>query len=276
MESALHSPPAMFSSIKQAFITNASVILALTVFVLSLGISELAVETYKQKLQDKAWQEAVNATKHIQETLQLKFSEALKSEALLSYLIAINGKVQPAELEALLSGLYKDSRYLRNIGIAPNNQITYLYPLAGNEQVLGLRYDEIPAQWPIVEHVIKERKAHLSGPIHLVEGTSAFLYLVPVFLKDGSYWGMISSVINTDDFLDFIQFEKGNPELEVAVGNDDEDGGGNSSAFYGNSDLLHDDYAVSVNIPVPSGNWELIIKPIALATNTIIMIYIVN
>ena len=40
--------------------------------------------------------------------------------------------------------------------------------------------------------------------------------------------------------------------------------------------MLHDDYAVSVNIPVPSRNWELIIKPIALATNTIIMIYIVN
>ena len=112
----------MFSRIKQAFITNASVILALTFFLFSLGISGLAVETYQQKLQDKAWQEAVNATQHIQETLQLKFTEALKSEALLGYLIATNGQVQSTELNALLSGLYRDSHYLRELSVAPTTK----------------------------------------------------------------------------------------------------------------------------------------------------------
>jgi PAS domain S-box-containing protein len=119
----------MFSRIKQAFITNASVILALTFFVFSLGISELAVETYKQKLQDKAWQEAVTATQHIQETLQLKFSDNLKSQVLRKYIFAVNGKVDPLALEAIMAGIFIDSNILRNISIAPNNQITYLYPL---------------------------------------------------------------------------------------------------------------------------------------------------
>ena len=230
----------MFSRIKQAFITNASVILALTVFVLSLGISELAVETYQQKLQDKAWQEAVTATQHIQETLQLKFSDTLKSQVLRQYIFAVNGKVDPLALEAIMAGMIIDSKILRDIGIAPNNQITYIYPLAGNEKALGLRYEEIPSQWPMVEHTIKEQQAHLAGPLQLVEGTSALIYLNPVFLKDGSYWGMISKVINTNDFLDFIQFEKGVPELKVALRNNEGEGAiGNSGTFYGDESLFN-------------------------------------
>ena len=265
----------MFSRIKQAFITNASVILALTFFVFSLGISGLAVETYQQKLQDKAWQEAVNATQHIQETLQLKFTEALKSEALLGYLIATNGQVQSTELNALLSGLYRDSHYLRELSVAPNNQITYLYPLAGNEKTLGLRYEETPSQWPMVEHTIKEQKAHLAGPLQLIEGTSALLYLVPVFLKDDSYWGMISAVINTNEFLDFIQFEKGNPELKVALRNNEGEGAiGNSGTFYGDESLFNGK-GVRLNILVPSGHWELIVKPIDLVPEALIGCYFV-
>jgi sensor domain CHASE-containing protein len=80
-----------------------------------------------------------------------------------------------------MAGMFIDSKILRNIGIAPNNQITYIYPLAGNEKALGLRYEEIPSQWPMVEHTIKEQQAHLAGPLQLVEGTSALIYLNPVF-----------------------------------------------------------------------------------------------
>ncbi len=265
----------MFSRIKQAFITNASFILALTVFVLSLGTSQLAVETYKQKLQDKAWQEAVNATQHIQETLQLKFSDTFKSQVLRQYIFAVNGKVDPLALEAIMAGMIIDSKILLYIGIAPNNHITYIYPLAGNEKALGLRYEEIPSQWPMVEHTIKEQQAHLAGPLQLVEGTSALIYLNPVFLKDGSYWGMISKVFNTNDFLDFIQFEKGVPELKVALRNNEGEGAiGNSGTFYGD-DRLFNGKGVRLNIVVPSGHWELIVKPIDLLPEALLSYYFV-
>ena len=152
MESELTTPPHMFSRIKQAFATHSSIIFSLVFFIFSLSMVELSAHNFKQQAHDKAWQEAVSASKVIQETFALKFTDAFKSQALLGYLIEINGQVRPNELEAIMIGLYKDSRYIRNIAIAPHNQITYLYPLAGNDKALGLRYDEMPAQRPRVEH----------------------------------------------------------------------------------------------------------------------------
>ena len=139
MESELTTPPHMFSRIKQAFATHSSIIFSLVFFIFSLSMVELTAHKFKKQAHDKSWQEAVSASKVIQETFALKFTDAFKSQALLGYLIEINGQVRPNELEAIMIGLYKDSRYIRNIGIAPHNQITYIYPHIGSEKAQGLR-----------------------------------------------------------------------------------------------------------------------------------------
>ena len=264
MESELTTPPHMFSRIKQAFATHSSIIFSLVFLIFSLSVVELSAHYFKKQAHDKTWQEAVSASKVIQETFALKFTDAFKSQALLGYLIEINGQVRPNELEAIMIGLYKDSRYIRNIAIAPHNQITYIYPHIGSEKALGLRYEKTPSQWPMVQHTIQEHIAHLAGPLQLVEGPSGLLYLVPVYLKDGSYWGMITTVIDTDNFLNFIQ--KDYPSLQVALRVNEEIGVTvNTGLFYGNENLLNAD-GVHVNIPIPGGSWEAIIRPNAINT----------
>jgi signal transduction histidine kinase/DNA-binding response OmpR family regulator len=249
----------MFTRIKQAFRSHSSPVFTLAFLIACLGLGELAVQQYKQQAHEKAWQEAVYASEHIQETLTLKFTEALRSETLLVYLIEKNGQVHPEELKAIIKGMFKDSRYLRNIAIAPHNQITYLYPLAGSEKALGLRYHETPAQWPMVKHAMQKHAAYLAGPLKLVQGTSGLLYLNPVFLKDGSYWGIISMSINTDEFLSFIGLTKGNSALQVGLRNKESQEGSNG-VFYGDEQLFNAE-GVRANISIPGGNWELIVKP---------------
>ena len=252
----------MFTRIKQVFMTNSSIILTLLFFVSSLGISEVLVTKFNQQQNNKSWQAADSAGKEIKELLDSKLSHIYRINILETYIVTLNGKLQPTEIEAFLASLYKDSQYMRNIGIAPNNQITHLYPLAGNEKALGLNYKDNLAQWPAVVRVMQEHKAYLAGPLELVEGTSGIIYLVPVFLNDGTYWGVISTVLKTSDLMSAVEKQVDQTKLQVAIRNNDGKGtNANSKVFYGDASLFNGD-GVHTNIPVPSGNWELVVKPI--------------
>ena len=256
----------MFTRIKQVFKINSGVILTLVFFVACLGISEVTITRFNQQQNDKSWQAADIKGKEIKALLDLKLSELYKINILETYIVTLNGKVQPTEIEAFLISLYKGSHYLRNIGIAPNNQLTYLYPLAGNEKALGLNYKDNLAQWPAVERVMQEHTAYLAGPLELVEGTSGIIYLVPVFLNDGTYWGVITTVLNSTEFLSVIQSEINKTELQVAIRNKDgKETDSKTNVFYGHASFFNGD-GVHVNIPVPSGNWEMVVKPVGGVT----------
>ena len=256
----------MFTRIKQVFMAKSHIFLTLLIFVACLGLSDLAITKFIQQQNNKSWQKADSAGKEIKSLVESKLTHIYRIDILATYIVSLNGKIQPTEIEAFLASLYKGSHYIRNIGIAPNNQIAYLYPLAGNEKALGLNYKDNLAQWPAVERVMQEHTTYLAGPLQLVEGTSGIIYLVPVFLNDGTYWGVITAVLNTTEFLSVIQSELNKTELQVALRNKDGKGADdNSKVFYGNASLFNSD-SVHVTIPVPSGNWELVLKPIGGAT----------
>ena len=168
MKPKLFNYPQIFNSIKQVFVTNSSIILTLVFFVACLGISEVTITSFNQQQNNKSWQAADIKAKEIIALLNLKLSEIYKVNILNTYIVTLNGKVQPAEIEAFLASLYKESRYISTVSIAPNNKITYLYPLAGNEKTLGLHYKDNLAQWPVLEHAIQEHTASLAGPLQFL------------------------------------------------------------------------------------------------------------
>ncbi|MEW5966952.1 MAG: hypothetical protein AB1720_08175 [Pseudomonadota bacterium] len=47
---------------------------------------------------------------------------------------------------------------IRSVAIAPDNQIRYIYPRAGNEKALGLRYLETPSQRDAVLRLMREQR----------------------------------------------------------------------------------------------------------------------
>ena len=67
---------------------------------------------------------------------------------------AKGGQIDPQELQPWLEGLFRQGRYIRNIGLAPDNRISFIYPLLGNEAALGLYYPDQPRQWPTVQRII--------------------------------------------------------------------------------------------------------------------------
>lgn len=120
------------------------------------------------------------------------------SSGLIGFIVARDGRLQGDELAVLLPNLVKQGRHIRNMGVAPNNRLDYIFPLAGNEAALGLYYPDLVEQWPAIRQVIESQKPLLTGPVDLAQGGRALIYRIPVFLANGEYWGIISTVLNNE------------------------------------------------------------------------------
>lgn len=114
-----------------------------------------------------------------------------------SFIASRGGELPLNDMQLWMANLFANTRHLRNIGIAPDNRISAVFPKEGNESVIGLDYRTLPAQWPAVERMMLTGQSSLVGPVTLVQGGSGLIYRRPVFI-DGDYWGLISTVMMMD------------------------------------------------------------------------------
>ena len=122
------------------------------------------------------------------------------TSGLSSYFAVRHDNLKQTEVEDILRIAYQTTLHVRNFGVAVGYKITYLYPLEGNEQVVGMDYRSQPDQWPAVEAAIVSRKAVMDEHVKLLQGGRAMIYREPIFIDD-AYWGLLSTVIDSDSFL---------------------------------------------------------------------------
>lgn len=232
---------------------------AFIVFLTSLFIVELLVKGEFEKIQSKANLDAVAYGSALRTRVDRELNKLLYiTVGLESYLHVYHTQLERDKVIQILADLYKRGRHLRNVAVAVGYTVTYVYPLQGNEKVLGLNYPDIPMQWPQVKQAVDTGKGVLVGPLELMQGGSGLIYRYPVFTRDG-YWGLISIVIDTPSFMEAaFQGTKGKG-YEFAVRNRDA-AGKLGEAFYGDPALFDAKQAVLMNSEVPDGTWQWAIK----------------
>ena len=172
-----------------------------------------------------------------------------------SYLVVRGGNLNRREVQAILERLHGSVRHARNFSIAIGSQVTYVYPVKGNEKILGLDYRNLIAQWPSVRRTMSGGTPVLLGPMPLVQGGSGLIYRVPV-LHGGKYWGLVSAVIDADSLI-AEAFKDAVPEnVELAVRGRDARGmrGG---VFWGDAELFERSGVELVEVDVPGGKWVI-------------------
>jgi diguanylate cyclase (GGDEF)-like protein/PAS domain S-box-containing protein len=169
--------------------------------------------------------------------------------------------LEPKALTATLQALYAQGHHVRNIGIAPDNRLTYVYPLRGNEKAIGLYYPDEPLQWRSVSRAMQEKRPVLAGPLKLKQGGNGIVYRVPVFRHtDGRYWGVVSMVLDADHLFAKVGIAPEVNGLEMALRG--KDGlGAQGDVFLGNASLFEQD-AVTAEIQTPGGDWLLAVRPV--------------
>lgn len=190
-------------------------LLAMTVLV-AAGFSLLVEQVYRletQRLADQVGAEAVRDASRLRASIEAELNTALYLPLGLSAYVHAHGDDIDAErLQAALAQVVRQGQHVRNIGLAPDNVIRYIYPLVGNESALGLAYREQPNQWPDVEQAMIRRQAVMSGPLDLVQGGQGLINRMPIYLKDGQYWGILSMVLDVDSLFDAAGLNQVDPE----------------------------------------------------------------
>ena len=232
-------------------------LIALLVFaLLGLATEYLVRELQLRDLSERR-QDTLNHAVVIRAVLESELNAtAYLANGIESYIVAKKGAIEVDEIAAILEVIYKRGRHFRNIGIAPDNRIRFIFPVAGNEKAIGLYYPDNKQQWPAVESIIREGHGRLAGPVTLIQGGEALIYRTPVLIG-GKYWGLISTVIDKESLFEVMAPLVAKQTSQIALRGRDGTGA-KGEVFWGDPALFTGD-ATTMEIGIPGGSWQLAI-----------------
>jgi diguanylate cyclase (GGDEF)-like protein/PAS domain S-box-containing protein len=228
-------------------------IVASMVFVALSGVAHFVVQAERDRLEQnersKVQQQLSTMVSRIDAELN---ANVYLANGLVAYISAL-GDNYGERMQAALKGVHDFGRHLRNLGAAPGNRLSYIYPLEGNEAALGLYYPDIPQQWPAVLNAIERRTTVLAGPVKLLQGGTAFISRTPVYWEDGTYWGILSLVLDKDSLFDAVGLSAEADGIRYAMRG--KDGmGATGEVFLGDAELFRLD-SVQLPLEIPGGEW---------------------
>jgi signal transduction histidine kinase/sensor domain CHASE-containing protein len=181
-------------------------------------------------------------------------------------LVAVEGGISESRFRALADELIGRSKIIRNIAMAPDNIITAVCPLAGNQSILGIDYRTRPEQWRSIERMMSEKRIVVAGPIPLIQGGQGVIARTPIYVEaqdvneqSRRYWGLISTVIDFPGLIARTSLAKTGEHLRIAIRGLD-GSGATGNAFFGDADVF-DSAAIVGDVSLPTGTWQLAACP---------------
>lgn len=245
-----------------AFFSRRAGALASGLVVLGLLVAggEVVLRSQLQDRQNKRHIEALSYATTLRVRLERELNSLLYlNSGLGAYLVVRNSSMQASEIQDILAVLHRSNRHIRNFGVAVGYRLLYVYPLLGNEKAIGLYYPDQPSQWPMVQKIAQTGLALLAGPVDLVQGGRGLVYRMPLMLH-GRYWGLLSTVIDSDSLLRAVQAESEDDRYEFAIRGRDAQGlkGG---AVWGALSLFDQPDVLVQEMEVPGGRWAIAVRP---------------
>ncbi|WP_116363924.1 diguanylate cyclase domain-containing protein [Parahaliea mediterranea] len=178
------------------------------------------------------------------------------SDSLASF-ITMDPDLTENRWESVAARLFEKSDTLRNVGIAPDDVISRIYPIEGNEKALGLDFRTVPEQMRSIQRARESEDVYIAGPVELVQGGSAMIARFPIFRdfpNNRDYWGSVSVVMGFNNIIKAsgLAAIKG---ASVALQRQDLETG-QPVTIYGDASVFAEpDIQLPVN--TPSDEWQL-------------------
>ncbi len=174
--------------------------------------------------------------------------------------ISNNPDINAEEFKTYAEQVFDYGNALINFAAAPDLVVSLVYPIAGNEGVLGLDYTKNAAQIDEVLDSTYTNKVIMAGPLNLVQGGDALIARVAVFANNNSeeFWGIISAPTDLNLILSLAGVFKNDLISEIAIKKIGDD----EKMIHGNQSLFFDDRAINVQFEVADTVWSLNAKPV--------------
>lgn len=238
-------------------------LLPMLCLICALLMTEYQARQLVQRKHNQQLQQMVGVAGQLRSFVESELNTSLyMSLGLTSYLRASEGKWMEKEVLFLLQNLLDQGKHVRNVGLAPDNVLRLVYPVQGNERVLGLNYQDLAQQWPAIQQLITEKQAKLIGPVELIQGGQGFIYRVPLYLNDGRYWGIISTVLDLSGFQQMLLQQANSYQVQVAIREKDAD---SVNLLFGSAALFAED-PLLLDLNIKGANWQIAVRMLDDAT----------
>ncbi|WP_342306201.1 CHASE domain-containing protein [Methanolobus sp. ZRKC5] len=164
-----------------------------------------------------------------------------------------------ANFESFASGLYFGTSVVRSIQLFPTFTEVYVYPVSGNEAVVGRNLDDLinderPQVRIDVQRTIQTQEVAISGPYELRQGGFGMVFRQSVYLND-SLWGMAVLVFDVHPLLHEAGLDTSSENLNMVLSD------GSGQILVGSNDTLLM-VPMTYFVDLPEGGWELAAVPV--------------
>tara|TARA_Y100001937_G_scaffold128748_1_gene207554 strand:+ start:20387 stop:22375 length:1989 start_codon:yes stop_codon:yes gene_type:complete len=225
--------------------------------VLSLSLLVLLVDFENRRYRQELRATLTDQLSELRGRMESEINKTMYLTRGLTAFVAVNPGISQTQFHAIADEMMSSKAHIRNMGLAPDSVVRYIFPIKGNEAVIGLDYRKNEAQWPAVERAILNQTTTVAGPVDLVQGGRAFVARTPVFIGQGKqrrYWGLVSVVIDTDSLLTAAGLGDEQKTYLAIRGTDGQ--GSRGEVFWGDPDIFESE-PVLLNVRLPEGSWQL-------------------
>lgn len=188
----------------------------------------------------------------------------LRTRGLAAHIVA-HEEITQADFDVIAEYLLHDHHNVRNMVVSRGMVIAMSYPLAGNEAVIGVNYESIPAQHKMVRQAIETRSPVMQGPVPLIQGGIGLIARFPVFLRDrdggddGPFFGMVNIILDISGLLAEAGLDR--KDLPISVSIRGRDGLGAAGAMIHGDEAIFAQEPVEMDVALPHGSWRLAAVP---------------
>ena len=238
-------------SLRAIFIISAATLLFM------MSANEYMLHLEHRHKEDVERRNVLNQAATVRAHLEYEINTTLNLTMGMVVFVASNPEFTHAEFDRVAGEILQKAPHIRNIGLARDNVISYVYPLTGNEAILGVSYMDLPDQKPAVVKAIKTGKTVIAGPVDLIQGGKAFISRIPIYIgQDRHYWGLASVVIDTNSMFARCNLSSEHPGVAYALRGKDGKGA-DGEVFFGDPKIFSTPRATVLPISLPVGSWLL-------------------
>jgi len=178
--------------------------------------------------------------------------------------IGANPDIDQADFERFAKPLFRKDPQLITLAPAKDMVVNLIYPLAGNEAVIGLDYLKNKAQRTEVLQVKHTSSRLITDPVNLIQGGKAFIGRVGVYTegKRGQpvFWGIVSGPIDSARLFKRIGLFDKELAINAAIRSRDKLGHA-GPVFFGDEAIFNDKQAVKTTLIIGDTTWVLAAAP---------------
>jgi|GEM_PF-3915708 len=173
------------------------------------------------------------------------------------------------DFELFARGLSTQTSGIISIQLARNSVISHVYPIKGNEAVLGLDLiNDLPEEQRFgLKKALNSSSGFLAGPVTLIQGGIALIHRLPVYyaMNDegataGDYWGLATIIISWEKILEDSELYTLDEKYLIALKG--KDGLGEDGEIIHGDQAVFEQEPVKLEITLPSGKWIIAALPL--------------